>query len=101
MCNSENAFLRILSHAPRRDAVEQAEVFRLLGLRLARVLKGQSGQCLLNTMGGGLEGIHCPCSQGLKDRDKVLGTLVQIDDMRGPIHRNESPSPGRLVLETA
>jgi hypothetical protein len=100
LLDGENAlFLILLLHACC-NAVEQAEVILLLGLRLARALKGAERTMLIQHDGRGLRrGTSCPCVEGVKERHKVCGTLVQVDGMGGPVDRNESASQGRLVLE--
>ena len=45
--DGEDALLLILSHHPGRDAIEQAKVVLLLGLRSARALKGAERTMLI------------------------------------------------------
>ena len=45
--DGEDALLLILAHYPGRDAIKEAEVILLLGLRVARTLKGAERTMLI------------------------------------------------------
>src|SRR6266850_3541630 len=80
--DGENALFLILPLHSCRDSVEQAEVILLLGLRLARALKGAERTMLIQHDGRGLRrGNRCPRLEGFKERHEVFGTLFQFDGM--------------------
>src|SRR5262249_39098359 len=98
--DGENALVLILPLHPCRDTGEQAEVVLLLGLRSARALKGTERTMLIQHDGRGLRrGTHGPCLDRFKERHEIRRPRVQCDGMGGAVHRNESASRGRRVLE--
>src|SRR6266516_4052344 len=100
--DGENALFLILPLHACRDAVEQGEVILLLGLCVARTLKGAERTMLVQHNGRGLRrGTRCPYLEGFKERHEVCSTLVQCDGMGSAVHRNESASHGRRGLETS
>src|SRR5919108_226570 len=88
--DGEDALLLILAYHPGCDAVQEAEVILLLGLRVARTLKGAERTMLIQNDGRGRRsGIRCPRLEGVKEWQEVCGTRVQFHGVRGAIHRNE------------
>jgi|RhiMethySRZTD1v2_1073278.scaffolds.fasta_scaffold35926_4 hypothetical protein len=91
--DGEDALLLILAHYPGRDAIKEAEVILLLGLRVARALKGAEQTMLIQNDGRGLRGnLRCRRVEGVKEWQEVCGTRGQFHGVRGAIHRNESTS---------
>src|SRR5919109_4361862 len=75
--DGENTLLLILPLHAGCHAVEQAEVILLLGLRLARALKGAERTMLVQHNGRGRRrGLRCPCVDGGKERHELCNTLV-------------------------
>ena len=82
LLDGENTIFLILSLHACCNAVEQAEVILLLGLRLAHALKGAERTMLIQNDGRGLRrGNRCPCSERFKERHEVFGTIFQFDGM--------------------
>src|SRR6266571_3579289 len=74
-------------------ANHNSRVILLLGLRLARALKGAERTMLIQNDGRGLRrGTRCPCLERFKERHEVSGTIFQFDGMRCAVHGNESSS---------
>jgi hypothetical protein len=98
--DGEDALLLILSHHPGRDPVKEAEVILLLGLRVARTLKGAERTMVIQNDGRRLRGgIRCPRVEGVPEWQEVCGTRVQFHGVGGAIHRNESARHRRSGLE--
>ena len=77
LLDGENALFLILPLHACCHAVEQAEVILLLGLRLARALKGAERTMLVQHNGRGRRrGLRCPCVDGGKERHEICNTLV-------------------------
>src|SRR6516165_10688387 len=100
--DGEDALLLILALHPGRDAVEQAEIIFLLGLRVAHALKRAERTMLIQNDGRGLRrGICGPCVEGVKEWQEGWGPRVQLHGVGGAIHCNESASRGWRMLETS